>query len=187
MLRAALNIECLGPYGTFIALPQLRVGSIFIVGNPKRWINLNEMGGDEVKKISIITTFVFVIGATLLVFAANPAFAKNLGKGSVIEDNLHIGTITKIGNRQLTISTKFEKSAKTYTLHLHPDGYVMTASRGQFKKFRELKKGNLIAAYGYLKGGKWQARRIDILDPKDYLVKRLAADAKAGFYYKHER
>jgi hypothetical protein len=140
-----------------------------------------------VKKVTILTTFVFAIGTALLFFAAESASAKNLGKGSVIEDNLHVGTITAIGNKRLTISTKFEKTAKTYTLHMHPEAYVMTASRGQFKKFTELKKGDLIAAYGWYKGGKWNARRVDILDANDYLIKRLAADAKAGFYYKHER
>ncbi len=139
------------------------------------------------KKTSIITTFVFAMGAMLLVSGANPAFAKNLGKGSVIEDNLHVGVITKLGNKQLTISTKFEKKSKTYTMHMHPDAYVMTASRGQFKKFTELKKGDLVAVYGWYKGGKYTARRVDILDPNDYLIKRLAKDAKAGFYYKHER
>jgi len=50
-----------------------------------------------------------------------------------------------------------------------------------------LKKGDLIAAYGWYRNGKWNARRIDILDKNNYLIKRLAADAKAGFYYKHER
>lgn len=154
---------------------------------PEKVCQFKRQGGDKVKNITIMTTFVFATGAALLFFVAEPAFAKNLGKGSVIEDNLHIGTITKIGNKQLTISTKFEKNAKTYTLHMHPEAYVMTASRGQFKKFSELKKGNLIAAYGWYKDGKWHARRIDILDPNDYLVKRLAADAEAGFYYKHER
>lgn len=139
------------------------------------------------KKISIITTFIFAIGTTLLVFAANPAFAKNLGKGSVIDDNLHIGVITKLGNKQLTISTRYEKKSKTYTMHMHPEAYVMTASRGQFKKFKELKKGTLVAVYGWYKGGKYTARRVDILDPNDYLIKRLAADAKSGFYWKHER
>lgn len=139
------------------------------------------------KKISIITTFIFAIGTTLLVFAANPAFAKNLGKGSVIDDNLHIGVITKLGNKQLTISTRYEKKSKTYTMHMHPEAYVMTASRGQFKKFKELKKGTLVAVYGWYIGGKYTARRVDILDPNDYLIKRLAADAKSGFYWKHER
>jgi hypothetical protein len=140
-----------------------------------------------VKKVSVITAFVFAIGTALLVFAAAPADAVNLGKGSHKTDNLQIGVITSLGNRQLTIKTKFEKSAKTYTMHMHPDAYVMTASRGQFKLFKELKKGNLVAVYGWYKGGKIVARRIDILDPNDYLVKRMAADAKAGFYYKHER
>ena len=110
-----------------------------------------------------------------------------VGNGSAITDTLQIGEIAELGNRQVTIKTKFEKTAKTYTLHLLPECYVMTAKRGEFKKFSELKKGDLIAAYGWFKDGKWNARRIDVLDTNDYLVKRLDSDAKAGVYYKHEQ
>jgi hypothetical protein len=129
----------------------------------------------------------FVIGLALSFTTATPAYAEILGNGSAITDTLQIGVIQKIGKGKLTIATKFEKNSKTYELVMLPDAYVMTANRGVFKKFKELKKGDLIAAYGWYKGGKWNARRIDILDPKDYLVKRLASDAKAKFYYKHER
>ncbi|MDH5643713.1 MAG: hypothetical protein OEY63_05875 [Gemmatimonadota bacterium] len=110
-----------------------------------------------------------------------------VGKGSALTDTLQVGVITKLGNKQVTIKTEFEKKAKTYTLHLLPECYVMTAKRGDFKKFSELKKGNLIAAYGWFKDGKWNARRIDILDRNDYLVKRLDRDAKDGVYFKHEQ
>ena len=110
-----------------------------------------------------------------------------VGNGSTINDTLQIGKITAIGDRQLTIATEFEKTSKTYTLVLLPECYVHTASRGEFKKFVELKKGDLIAAYGWNKDNKWNARRISILDENDYLIKRLAADAKSGAYYKHER
>ena len=110
-----------------------------------------------------------------------------VGNGSSINDALQIGEITALGNGQVTIATKFEKTSQTYTLHLLPECYVMTAKRADFKKFAELKKGDLIAAYGWNKDGKWNARRIDILDKNDYLVKRLDADAKAGVFFKHEQ
>jgi len=139
------------------------------------------------KKIGLTVAFLFVTGIFTAFFAVQPAYADNVGKGSTITDTLHIGVITGIGKRQLTISTKFEKKSKSYKLHMLPEAYVMTASRGVFKKFKELKKGNLIAAYGWYRNNKWNARRIDILDPNDYLIKRLKKDAKAGFYYKHER
>ncbi|MDH4183384.1 MAG: hypothetical protein OEV92_04115 [Nitrospinota bacterium] len=126
---------------------------------------------------------VIVPAASMKAFAEESA----VGNGSSINDALQIGEITALGDRQVTISTKFEKAAKTFTLHLLPECYVMTAKRADFKKFSELKKGDLIAAYGWNKGGKWNARRIDILDPNDYLVKRLADDAKAGVYFKHEQ
>tara|TARA_B100000315_G_scaffold252736_1_gene290121 strand:- start:12588 stop:13022 length:435 start_codon:yes stop_codon:yes gene_type:complete len=139
-----------------------------------------------------ISTLSFVFAFSLLALVDNDSSADIIGNGSHITDNMQIGTITDIKVRlgkgsQLTISTMYEKTAKTYTLHPLPECYVMTADRGVFKKFKELKNGDLIAAYGWYKDGKWNARRIDILDPNDYLVKRLAADAKAGFYYKHER
>jgi len=120
-------------------------------------------------------------------FVVQPSYADNYGQGSHITDTLQIGVITNLGDRKLDIETRFEKTAKNYSMVLHPDAYVMTAKRGEFKKFKELKKGDLIAAYGWYKDGKWVARRIDLLDPNDYLVKRLAEDAKAGAYYKHER
>ena len=123
--------------------------------------------------------FVPVVGQ---VFAADV-----VGNGSAPTDALQIGVITALGDKQVTIETKFEKTAKSYTLHLLPECYVMTAKRADFKKFSELKKGDLIAAYGWSKDGKWNARRIDILDPNDYLVKRLADDAKAGVFFKHEQ
>ncbi len=129
----------------------------------------------------------FAAGLFLAMPGAGSVSAGTLGNGSAISDNLQIGKITDIGDRQVTIATEFEKKSKSYTLHLLPECYVMTADRGVFKKFTELKKGDLIAAYGWHRDGKWNARRIDLLDRNDYLVKRLAADAKAGVFYKHER
>ncbi|VAX25470.1 hypothetical protein MNBD_NITROSPINAE02-1166 [hydrothermal vent metagenome] len=129
----------------------------------------------------------FAVGLFLAIPGSSSVSAGILGNGSDINDNLHIGKITALGDRQVTIATEFEKTSKSYTLDLLPECYVMTADRGVFKKFKELKKGDLIAAYGWHKDGKWNARRIDLLDRNDYLVKRLAADAKAGAYYKHER
>ncbi len=131
------------------------------------------------------TIFALAAICSAMIWAATPASAE-LGNGSAITDTLYVGTIDSIGSRQLTISTKFEKTSKKYTLVLLPECYVMTASRGEFKKFSELKKGDLIAAYGWYKDKKWNARRIDILNPDDYLVKRLASDAKAGVFYRHE-
>lgn len=145
-------------------------------------------GGEEsiMKKIfTLALASVFTFSA--LVFVAQDSSAGILGNGSTISDNLQIGTISEIGDRQVTIQTKFEKESKTYKLDLLPECYVQTNDRGVFKKFAELKKGDLIAAYGWHKDGKWNARRINILSEDDYLVKRLAADAAAGFFYKHEK
>ncbi len=139
------------------------------------------------KKNKVFISMVFAAGLILSALVGSTVSAGVLGNGSAITDTLQIGVITSIGNRQLSIKTKFEKNAKSYTLHLLPECYVMTAKRGVFKKFKELKKGDLIAAYGWHKNGKWNARRIDILDKNDYLIKRLAKDARAGVYYKHER
>lgn len=135
-------------------------------------------------RVSLLVAFVvglLVAGPSVGVSSAE------IGNGSTINDTLQVGKITAIGNRQLTIATEFEKTSKTYTLVLLPECYVHTASRGEFKKFVDLKKGDLIAAYGWNKDNKWNARRISILDANDYLIKRLDADAKAGSFYKHER
>lgn len=139
------------------------------------------------RKVNVLTAIFFTVSMVVTTFYASSVSAGVLGNGSAITDTLQVGEITKLGNRQVTIATKFEKTSKTYTLDLLPECYVMTASRGEFKKFKELKKGDLIAAYGWHKDGKWNARRIDLLDKNDYLVKRLASDAKAGVFYKHER
>jgi len=131
--------------------------------------------------------FAFVFALVSMVFLAQAAVAE-MGNGSTNKDNLQVGTISKLGNRELTIATKFEKDSKTYTMKLHPDAYVMTGDRGVFKKFTELKAGDLVAVYGWnLDGNNYVARRISILDPNSYLIKRLESDAKAGVYYKHEK
>lgn len=133
--------------------------------------------------------FAFVFALVATVFLAQSAVAE-MGNGSTNRDNLQVGTISKLGNRELTIATKFEKVSKNYTLKLHPDCYVQTADRGVFKKFVELKAGDLVAVYGWNLTGKdsdYVARRIMILDSNSYLIKRLEADAKAGVYYKHEK
>ena len=128
-----------------------------------------------------------VVGLLVAGPFAGSSSAGVLGNGSAITDTLQIGEITAIGDRQLTIATKYEKTSKTYTLVLLPECYVHTASRGEFKKFVDLKRGDLVAAYGWHKDNKWNARKISILDANDYLIKRLDADAKAGSFYKHER
>jgi len=139
------------------------------------------------KKTKILVSMVFAVALVLSAYPVSTVYAGALGNGSAITDTLQIGVIKSIGNRKLTIQTEFEKQSKSYTLELLPECYVMTALRGEFKKFKELKKGDLIAAYGWYRGGKWNARRIDILDRNDWLIKRLTADAKSGSYYKHER
>jgi len=72
-------------------------------------------------------------------------------------------------------------------LKLHADAYVMESDKGVFSKFAELKKGQLVAVYGWNKDGTYVARRIVILNPDNYLIKRLDADAKSGVFYKHEK
>ncbi len=138
------------------------------------------------RKSGFLFTVFALIAMVTLAFTVQPAMAKNLGNGSDITDTLQIGKITGLGNRTITIKTEFEKNSKQYELHMLSNAYVMTADRGKFMKFSQLKKGDLIAAYGWFKGGKWNARRVDLLDRNDYLIKRLAADAKSGVYYKHE-
>jgi len=135
------------------------------------------------KKVSLIAAIFFGFA----MFLIQPAEAGRYGNGSDAKDCLQIGVIKSIGNRQFTLETRFEKTAKTYSITMHPKSYVLTNYRGTFKHFTDLKKGDLVAAYGYMKDGKWQARQVKILDPNHYLVKRLAADAKAGVYFKHER
>ncbi len=138
------------------------------------------------RKSGFLFTVFAVIAMVTLAFTVQPATAKNLGNGSDITDTLQVGEITGLGNKVITIKTKFEKNSKKYELHMLPEAYVMTAHRGKFMKFSQLKKGDLIAAYGWFKGGKWNARRVDLLDRNNYLIKRLKADAKAGVYLKHE-
>ena len=118
---------------------------------------------------------------------ASSAFADNLGQGSTQTDCLQIGKITKVGNREFTLQTEFEKEARTYSYAMHPDAYVLTADRGVFLHFADMKPGQLVASYGWVKDGKLICRRLVVLDPNDYLVKRLAEDAKAGVFYKSER
>ena len=136
-------------------------------------------------RVSLLVAF--AVGLLVAGPFAGSSSAGVIGNGSAITDTLQVGKITAIGDRQVTIATEFEKTSKTYTLVLLPECYVQESSRGGFKKFTELKKGDLIAAYGWHKDNKWNARRISILDPNDYLIKRLDADAKAGVFYKHEK
>ena len=70
-----------------------------------------------------ISTLVFVFSFSLLALVAHDSSADIIGNGSHISDNLQIGTITDIKMRlgkgsELTISTMYEKTAKTYTLLL---------------------------------------------------------------------
>ena len=139
------------------------------------------------KDLRILMAVVFVSVLAVSAFIGTSATAGVLGNGSAITDTLQIGEITSIGNKSLKIATKFEKKSKSYSLSLLPECYVINANTGEFRKFSSLKKGELIAAYGWYRNGKWNARRIDVLDPNDYLLKRLAKDAKAGVYFKHER
>ena len=133
---------------------------------------------------SMVLFFALCLVST--VFLVQPAFA-DLSNGSTDHDCLQVGTISDLGNRQLTIQTKFEKDSKSYTLKLHADAYVMESDKGVFSKFAELKKGQLVAVYGWNKDGTYVARRIVILNPDNYLIKRLDADAKSGVFYKHEK
>lgn len=129
----------------------------------------------------------FVFCLVSAVFAAQPVLADNLGNGSSNTDCLQIGKITKVGSHEISIKTEFEKTAQNYSYELHPDAYVNVHEGGGFKKFSELKNGDLVAVYGWNKDGKYVARRVMVLDPNNYMVKRLEADAKAGVFYKHEK
>ncbi len=124
-----------------------------------------------------------------LAFAFTAVSSAGAYDGSLPDDTMYLGDVVKVDakNKILTIKTRFEKSPKTYTLHLQPECYVMTAKRGIFSKFADLKAGTLVSVYGWPKDGKWWARRIDVWNPQDYLIKRLQADVKAGVFYKHEQ
>ena len=108
--------------------------------------------------------------------------------GSLPDDTMYIGDVTKVdvAGRTMEISVRFEKAPKTFAIQLQPECYVMTAKRGEFSKFADLKPGTLVSVYGWQKDGKWLARRIDTWNPNDYMIKRLEADAKAGVYFKSE-
>lgn len=137
------------------------------------------------KYLSIIVASMFVLSFTGVVFSY---------EGSLPDDTAYIGTITKIdrGGRVIELTTKYEKAPKTWKLNMQDECQiqVMTSTdpseRGAFKKLSELKEGTLAIVYGWTKDGKWLARKISILNPNDYLVKRLESDAKAGVYFGHE-
>ncbi|MBI5748417.1 MAG: hypothetical protein HZA00_04770 [Nitrospinae bacterium] len=135
--------------------------------------------------------YLSIIVVSLFVLSSGIAFAYD---GSLIDDTSYTGTITKIdrGARVIELTTKFEKTPKTWKLNMQDECQiqVMTtkdpSERGAFKKFAELKEGTLVNVYGWPKDGKWLARKISILNPDDYMVKRLEADAKAGVFFGHE-
>ncbi|MBI3583855.1 MAG: hypothetical protein HY096_07890 [Nitrospinae bacterium] len=135
--------------------------------------------------------YLSIIVASLFVLSSGAAFSYD---GSLVDDTSYIGTITKIdrGARVIELTTKFEKTPKTWKLNMQDECQiqVMTtkdpSERGAFKKFAELKEGTLVNVYGWPKDGKWLARKISILNPDDYMVKRLEADAKAGVFFGHE-
>ncbi len=130
--------------------------------------------------------FIFTFCLMAVAFFAQPATAE-LGNGSTDHDTLQVGKITSLGDRQLSVTTEFEQNAKKYSFTLHRDAYVNVHEGGAFKKFAELKVGDLVAVYGWNIDGKYVARRIMTLDANHYLLKRLAQDAKDKVYYKHER
>lgn len=130
-----------------------------------------------------------ILTAVLIaVFGLTVASSVGAYDGSLADDTMYIGDVTKVDAKSKTmeIKTRFEKAPKTFTLNLQPECYVQTAKRGEFSKFADLKVGTLVSVYGWPQGGKWMARRITTWDPSDYLIKRLEADAKAGVYFKSE-
>ena len=135
--------------------------------------------------------YLSIIVASLFILSSGVAFSYD---GSLADDTSYIGKIAKIdrGARVIELTTTFEKAPKTWKLNMQDECQiqVMTtkdpSERGAFKKFAELKEGTLVIAYGWPKDGKWLARKISILNPDDYMVKRLEADAKAGVYWGHE-
>lgn len=135
--------------------------------------------------------YLSIIVVSLFVLSSGVAFSYD---GSLPDDTAYIGAISKIdrGGRVIELTTKFEKTPKTWKLNMQDECQiqVMTtknpSERGAFKKFAELKEGTIAIVYGWPKDGKWLARKISILNPDDYLVKRLEADAKAGVFFGHE-
>jgi len=136
--------------------------------------------------------YLSVLVASLFVLSSGIALAEY--NGSTDEDCTYVGTITKIEKspRAIVIKTAFEKTAKERKLILQDECQVQIqttknpADRGAFRKFADLKGGELVLVHGWPKDGKWLARKINIMNPDDYLMKRLADDAKAGVYYNHE-
>jgi len=129
------------------------------------------------------------LAALLVAFSFALAPMAGAYDGSLPDDTMYIGDVTKtdVKNRTMEVKIRFEKKPQTVKIHLQPECYVMTAKRGVFSKFKDLKVGTLVSVYGWPKDGKWLARRIDTWDPNDYMIKRLAADAKAGVYFKSEK
>ena len=136
--------------------------------------------------------YLSIIVASMCVLSfAGVAFSYD---GSLADDTAYIGKISKIdrGARVIELTTTFEKTPKKWKLNMQDECQiqVMTtkdpSERGAFKKFVELKEGTLAIVYGWTKDGKWLARKISILNPDDYMVKRLEADVKAGIFFGHE-
>ncbi|MEK6545123.1 MAG: hypothetical protein AAB257_04570 [Nitrospinota bacterium] len=137
--------------------------------------------------------YLSIIVVSLFVLSGGVAFSY---EGSLPDDTAYIGTITKIdrGARVIELTTKFEKTPKTWKLTMQDECQIQVnttknpSEKGAFKKLSELKEGTLAEVHGWpaKDGSKWLARKISILNPDDYLVKRLEADAKAGVYFGHE-
>ena len=135
--------------------------------------------------------YLSIIVASLFILSSGVAFSYD---GSLADDTAYVGTITKIdrGARVIELTTKFEKTPKTWKLTMQDECQIQIKTtkdpslRGAFVKFAELKEGTLAEVHGWPKDGKWLARKISILNPDHYMVKRLEADAKAGVYWGHE-
>jgi len=135
--------------------------------------------------------YLSIIVISLFVLSSGIAFSYD---GSLPDDTSYIGTITKIdrGARVIELTTKFEKTPKTWKLNMQDECQIQVkttkdpSERGAFKKFAELKEGTLAEVHGWPKDGKWLARKISILNPDDYMIKRLESDMKAGVYFGHE-
>ena len=135
--------------------------------------------------------YLSIIVISLFVLSSGIAFSYD---GSLPDDTSYIGTITKIdrGARVIELTTKFEKTPKTWKLNMQDKCQIQVktskdpSERGAFKKLAELKEGTLAEVHGWPKDGKWLARKISILNPDDYMIKRLESDMKAGVYFGHE-